>query len=138
MEMNVRSARRAAEFVNIMESDALNRVTCAAVPGHNGKTYEVRIARTTRGGMLSTCKCQVDGSDCPGSKNNMCYHVLAALVSSAARLKPKVRLSFCETKEAAQALVNIAGRMFPLKSKQSSKQVWAVAVQDIDPNELLC
>jgi hypothetical protein len=136
--MNVKSARRAQEFVNIAESDSLNRVTRAIVPGHNGKSYEVRIARTTRGGMLSTCKCQPSGEDCPGSKNTICYHVLAALISSGTKLKPKVRLSFCETKEAAQALVNIAGRMFPLKSKQSGKQVWAVAVQDIDPNELLC
>jgi hypothetical protein len=136
--MNVKSARRVAEFVNIIEADTLNRVTCASVPGHNGKTYEVRIARTSRGGMLSTCKCQADGGDCPGSKNAICYHVLAALVSSGARLNPKVRVAFCETKDAAQALVNIAGRMFPLKSKQSGKQIWAVAVQDIDPKQLLC
>lgn len=136
--MNIKSARRAQEFVNITTADNLNRVTTALVPGHNGKIYEVNISRTSRGGMVSTCKCQADGNDCPGSKNVICYHVLAALISSAAKLKPKVRLSFCDTKEAAQALVNMAGRMFPLKSKQSGKQVWAVAVQDVDPNELLC
>lgn len=136
--MNVKSARRAQEFVSITTTDTLNCVTSASVPGHNGKIYEVKIARTSRGGMLSTCKCQLDGSDCPGSKNTICYHVLAVLIASAGKLKPKVRLSFCDTKEAAQALVNIAGRMFPLKSKVSGKQVWAVAVQDVNPNDLLC
>jgi uncharacterized Zn finger protein len=134
--MNVTSARRVAEFVNINEKDDFNRATSALVPGHKGKVYEVKIQRTSSGRMLSSCKC--GGKNCPGSENAICYHVLATLIASASNLKPKVRLSFCETKEAAQALVNIAGRKFSLKSKQSGKQVWVVAVQDADPKELIC
>jgi fructose-specific component phosphotransferase system IIB-like protein len=37
----------------------------------------------------------------------------------------------------AQKLINIAGTMFPLKSKQSGKQIWVVAVQNAKPSDLI-
>jgi hypothetical protein len=133
--MNLTSARKVAEFVNITKTDEYNRVTEAIVPGHGSKSYTVKIKRTSRGKMTATCICS-DGSDCPGSKNSICYHSLAALISSAARAK--VRLSFCSSKTNAQNLANIAGKQFSLTSKQSGKQVWVVAAQEIDPNMLIC
>jgi fructose-specific component phosphotransferase system IIB-like protein len=59
------------------------------------------------------------------------------LLASAQRSRPKIKLSFCEKKIDAQKLINIAGTMFPLKSKQSGKQIWVVAVQNAKPSDLI-
>lgn len=132
--MNVTSAKKAEEFVHVAERDINQKVKVALVPGHKGKMYQVRINRTSRG-MLSQCKCK--DVDCLGNKNTICYHVLATLLASAQRSRPKIKLSFCERKIDAQKLVNIAGTMFPLKSKQSGKQIWVVAVQNANPSDLI-
>jgi ribosomal protein L18E len=132
--MNITSAKKAEEFVYVAKRDNNQKIKVALVPGHKGKMYQVRINRTNRG-MLSQCKCK--DADCPGNKNTICYHVLATLLASAQRSRPKIKLSFCEKKIDAQKLINIAGTMFPLKSKQSGKQIWVVAVQNAKPSDLI-
>lgn len=135
--MNIVSARKAHEFVNIINVDNKGRVTKAIVPGHKGRSYEVRIGR--RGSVVSAkCFCKSDDSDCKGNSGGVCYHVGAALLSSASKLVPKVKVAFCNNKTDAQKLVNIAGKMFLLRSAQSGKQVWVVVAQVLDPSELVC
>lgn len=122
--MNINSAKRAEEFVNILRADKKGRITRATVPGHKGKMYAVTIRRS-RGVMTSTCV--TGGEECQGNKHNLCYHTIAALLASGNRGVPKVKLAFCDTEEHAQNLANLGGRYFPLRSAQSGKEAWVVA-----------
>lgn len=135
--MNIVSARKAYEFVNVIDVDSKGRVTKAVVPGHKGRSYEVKINRKGNS-VLASCHCKSDNSDCKGNSSGVCYHVGAALLLSASKLFPKVKVAFCNSKSDAQKLVNIAGKMFSLYSTQSEKQIWVVVVQVLDSSKLIC
>lgn len=135
--MNVISARKAHEFVDMVNVDNKGRITKAIVPGHKGRSYEVRIAR--RGGViLAQCFCKSNNSECKGNSNSICYHVGAVLLASASRLITKVKISFCNNKLNAQKLANISGKIFLLRSRQSDKQIWIVITQALAPSKLIC
>ena len=126
--MNIVSAKRASEFTNIQKTDSRGRVTHALVPGHKGVWYEVLIKRYTKGGtqFVSTqCTCTKDMKPCKGNLNNICYHSLAAIIAGAE--KTNVRVSFCETKDAAEKLTHIGGTSYVVHSLQSKKAAWMIA-----------
>jgi hypothetical protein len=126
--MNTSSAKRVVEFVNIQKTDSRGRVTHALVPGHKGVWYEVLIRRHIQDGtqvITTQCTCMKDKSPCKGNLNKICYHSLAAIMAGAE--KTKVRVSFCETKEAAGKLANIGGKQYIVQSLQSQKAIWMIA-----------
>lgn len=126
--MNITSAKRASEFVNIQKTDSRGRVTHALVPGHRGVFYQVLITRHNNDGVetISThCTCTKDKTPCKGNSNNICYHSLAAIMAGAEQTKVKV--SFCNTKEAAAKLGNIGGIFYAFRSLQSKKTAWMIA-----------
>jgi hypothetical protein len=126
--MNIISAKRASEFVNIQKTDSRGRVTQALVPGHRGVFYQVLVTRHNHDGVetISThCTYAKDKLPCKGNSNNICYHSIAAIMAGAD--KTKVKVSFCNTKEAAEKLGNIGGIFYSFRSLQSKKTVWLIA-----------
>jgi hypothetical protein len=132
VKMNIVSAKRAAEFANIQKTDNRGRVTSALVPGHGGTWYEVLIRRYKKKGVQvigTSCTCTKDKTPCKGNANQLCYHSLAALLAGAE--KTKVKISFCEDKEAAEKLTNIGGASYAVQSLQSDKTVWMIAKDEV-------
>lgn len=127
--MNIISARRAAEFTNILKTDSRGRVTAALVPGHNGKLYDVLVVRSKKDGIQvigTQCVCRGDKSPCKGNANQLCYHSLAAILAGAE--KTGVRVAFCKSQKAADKLSNIGGSTYIIYSAQSQKHVWMSAI----------
>lgn len=125
--MNIASAKRASEFVNIQKMDKRGRVTVALVPGHKGAWYKVIVSRKSIKGsqiMATKCECITDKAPCKGNSNKLCYHSLAAIMASANKTKTKV--SFCNTQKSASKLTNMGGSIFVVKSAQSDKEAWVV------------
>jgi len=61
---------------------------------------------------------------CAGSRKYFCYHMLAALEFAAA--DQGMTLSWCESKEDAERLARIDGKVFHARSLQSDAEVWGV------------
>lgn len=136
--MNITSARRAAEFTNILKTDNRGRVTAALVPGHNGSIYEVLLKRTKKDGVqivTTQCTCRNDKQPCKGNAHQLCYHSLAAILAGAN--KNKVRIAFCEDQESADKLSNIGGTTYAVQSQQSQKTVW-MSVKDLLEATMVC
>lgn len=136
--MNIVSARRVAEFVNIQKTDARGRVTRAIIPGHKGVWYEVLIRRSMKDSVQvisTTCTCTKDKTPCKGNENQICYHSLAAIMAGAE--KTKVRVSFCKSREAAEKLAHMGGTSHIVQSIQSQKEIW-MNVKDLMKTTMAC
>ena len=122
--MNKSSARNVSEFCDIRARDAEGRATIVFVPGHEGREYFVFIHRN---GALKV-RCNEPGpwgnQGCKGSLKHFCYHMLAALEFAAA--DQGMTLSWCESKEDAERLARIDGKVFHARSLQSDAEVWGV------------
>ena len=101
--VNIQSARNVSEFVHVLARDDQNRPTRLLVPGHKGKQYVVTLNRN--GGLKATCKRKFLGSGeyytsyCQGNQHGVCYHALAACITTAS--EQGKQLSWCETEQDA-------------------------------------
>lgn len=115
--VNVADAVRVAPFVGIEDDGGAG--LHAHVPGHEGRRYKVRVMREN-GGFRTLCL--RDGTrNCKGAVSGVCYHQLAAVIALGAKSGHRVTV--------AQQRAELAGRVFPIWSKQSGKLAWG-AVQD--------
>jgi hypothetical protein len=118
--MNVKSARRAAEFVKCCSTDAEGRWEVVEVPGHDARLYQVSFLR--RDGKLIAQRCECNGEPCKGHRFGLCYHVLAALIKAAE--EKGFRLFFCATKERAELVRRTGGTVIEVVSHVSKKSGW--------------
>ena len=81
------------------------------------KTYNVRIARS---GNTMTTSCQ-----CQGNKQTICYHGMIAVVRLAKVKDYKV--SFCISRDHANLLARIGGKVYHIKSGNGPGELWMVA-----------
>jgi len=125
--MNVKSARKAAEFVHCCESDDKGRMICAVVPGHDAKLYKVRFTRQNGKILAHDCAHEslLTGRNvCKGHKFGFCFHALAALIYAAD--KKGMRLTFCATHEKADRISRTGGTIVQISSANSGRLAWAV------------
>ena len=122
--MNKSSARNVSEFCDIRARDAEGRATIVFVPGHEGREYFVFIHRNDALKVRCNQPGPCGNHGCEGSRKHFCYHMLAALEFTAA--DQGMTLSWCESKEDAERLARIDGKVFHARSLQSDAEVWGV------------
>jgi len=122
--MNVKSARRAAEFVRCCSFDPQGRLEVAIVPGHDAKLYQVQFSRAKDRLIVGGCVNPDEGEVCKGHRHNLCFHALAALICAAD--KKGLRLIFCSTKEKAECIAQLGGVLVEIVSRASHKGGWVI------------
>lgn len=130
--MNIQSARKVAEFVQVLKSDDEDRPYLFLVPGHQGRRYQVELERN--GGLRAHCRCMTSappGQYCKGNFHTVCYHIGAACLV-AAETQGKV-LSWCDNEDDAERLARVGGEVFAVRSAQSGTSAWGV-VRETKPD----
>ena len=125
--MNMTSARKVAEFVNLCDFDEKNRVVTALVPGHQSNWYNVPFERLTINNekiIKVHCSNHETGEQCKGNLSSICYHCIAALIHAAG--KKGFSLSFCSKQDKAEKLLRLDGCIVPIISALSQKKQWIV------------
>lgn len=100
----VNEARKAAAFALVVDENTV------VLPGHDGKQYQVVVER---GDGVVACSCSTiwpTFEPCPSrfSRNNICYHGIAAVIALATEAKVKVAVADVEPK--ARKLANLGAR----------------------------
>ena len=116
--MNTSEARRVAPFTGVIETSG-DKPSVLAVPGHDGRTYNVRLHRARR--LTYWCGCQ-------GATRGVCYHGMAAVIRAAQEG------GYCvswtgkgdDGRAKAHRLVNLGGQVLSLTSERSRVSAWAV------------
>lgn len=105
--MNLKSARKVAEFVELAQPRGSS--TIYKVPGHGGRAYYVQVApKWDEMALHVTCRKPKSqgGLDCPGAKKTVCYHALGAVAYHLGH-RDLSRIILCESYEDALRLVNL-------------------------------
>lgn len=126
-------AKRAIPFARVLATDSNGRVARVALPGRNGRRYEVVL----RHGYSSSgkhsyfvVKCLQDfgvlGMQlCKASQNGLvCWHTLAVVEIRAGGAGYSI--SWCGDEGSAKLLSNLGGTPFRVQSSHSSHSVWGV------------
>jgi len=118
-------AKQTASFARVVTEDSDGRVTRVALPGHNGRRYEV-ILRHDRSCIIA--KCLQDFGTlgmqlCKACERGLvCYHALAAVEVRAVGYS----ISWCGDEGSARLLSNLGGTPFRVKSSHGRHSVWGV------------
>lgn len=117
--MNTAEARKIKDFATIVR-DEPDGAKIVKVPGHNGRSYFVRVTSRT-----VTCRFvgkRGERMSCPSTgSGTICYHALAAYE------KVHSNILWCETEEDARKLENLGKHRVEVRSTQdSSAKAWAV------------
>lgn len=123
--MNTHSTKAVKEFCHVVAHDALGRPGRVAVPGHEGRKYEVIFYRNR---MVLETRCLQDMGtlgmvECP-SNGYQCYHVLAACEVCAAEKHQGI--AWCNSRDNARQLARLGGRMFTVADRRSGRRAWGV------------
>lgn len=120
-------AKATAIFARVLTVDSEGKVMRVALPGHNGRRYEVVLQH--RGTHLEA-KCLQDFGTlgmqlckvC--ARGGICYHVLAAIEVRANEAGYSV--SWCGDEGSARLLSNLGGTPFRVQSSHGNHSVWGV------------
>jgi hypothetical protein len=116
--MNTESAKKATEFAEIVRYD--QDAVIVKVPGHNGRSYFVRVTEQT-----VTCKrSKKDGGyNCPSiGSGSVCYHSLAAWEAVHGPV-----VAWCDSEKVAKKIENLGNHTIEIRSTQNGRaKAWAV------------
>jgi len=124
--MNVRSARNVLEFAHLLAHDQRGRPCLFHVPGHEGRSYLVSLVR--QNGIINT-RCYRDNprrEDCLGSKYNVCYHSVAAVVKAARSVGLKTAVCRDEASAYRVAKLHPGANVTQVVARPSGKAWWIV------------
>lgn len=126
-------AKAGVQFSMITSTDAQGRAKTILTPGSEGKQYEVILRRFLEKGtpvITTECRCKtgIGYMNCKGNSNGHstpCYHSFMALLKTVEGKDTKI--AFCASKESADNLVHLGGKIIVIRSYQNGAELWAVA-----------